>query len=285
MKENIGILCALFSGLTFGLLGLFGVQILQYNYTVPNMLFWRFFVCFLFMTILIFVKREKWKILPREILLGFSAYGPSSLVYFYASRYLGTGVAMVIFFTFPAMVLVLNKIFFKLKIGPLYYLAVGFIFIGLALQVDRSELSFDVLGIVLSLISALLYACYIVVSKKKNNQIAKNYSPILSTSMVAFGCLLINFIVALIEGPFMIPDKMEIWIPVLSMGIISTALPLVLFLYGLKYISSEKASILAVLEPVFVVLAGVLFLGEKISTSQAVGITIILSGALLSLRI
>ena len=63
----------------------------------------------------------------------------------------------------------------------------------------------------------------------------------------------------------------------------ATVIPILLMLYGLKYISSEKASILSVLEPVFVVIFGILLLGESLRFLSAVGIVLILAGALMTL--
>ena len=50
-----------------------------------------------------------------------------------------------------------------------------------------------------------------------------------------------------------------------------------------KYISSEKAAIVSVLEPVFVLLSGIILLGETVSVMQIFGTIIILSGAVITL--
>ncbi|BCA94795.1 hypothetical protein TUM19329_11560 [Legionella antarctica] len=47
--------------------------------------------------------------------------------------------------------------------------------------------------------------------------------------------------------------------------------------------SSEKASILSVLEPVFVVVFGVLLLGETLKPWHALGVVFVLAGALITL--
>ena len=54
-------------------------------------------------------------------------------------------------------------------------------------------------------------------------------------------------------------------------------------LYSLKYISSERASILSVLEPVFVVIFGVILLGETLHPWHAVGVVFVLLGAMITL--
>ena len=68
------------------------------------------------------------------------------------------------------------------------------------------------------------------------------------------------------------------------MALISTALPILLLLEAMKYISSTKASILSVLEPLFVVIFGVILLDEQISLAEGCGVVIVLAGAMLALR-
>jgi drug/metabolite transporter (DMT)-like permease len=80
---------------------------------------------------------------------------------------------------------------------------------------------------------------------------------------------------------FTVPTTITAWANVLAIGIIATAIPIQLLLDGLKFISSVKASILSVLEPVMVVVMGLAFLGESISSMQVIGIITVLTGAIL----
>ena len=69
----------------------------------------------------------------------------------------------------------------------------------------------------------------------------------------------------------------------MGIGVVATVIPILLMLHSLKYISSEKASLLSVLEPVFVVIFGVLLLGETLKPIHALGVVFVLAGALLTL--
>ena len=114
--QHRGSLLAIASGLCYGLVGYFGVRIIEENFSVSLMLFWRFFVATVFVGALL-IPQYKQIPLDRQALKAFSYgmlfYGVSTTLYFVASEYIGTGVAMVIFFTFPAWVMVINRIFFK----------------------------------------------------------------------------------------------------------------------------------------------------------------------------
>jgi drug/metabolite transporter (DMT)-like permease len=80
-----------------------------------------------------------------------------------------------------------------------------------------------------------------------------------------------------------IPQNIDTWLNLLVIGVIATVIPILLMLHSLKYISSEKASILSVLEPVFFVIFGVVLLGETLQAWHAFGVVLVLLGALITL--
>lgn len=280
-NEQKGSLYAITSGLCYGLLGYFGVTIIEADFSITNMLFWRFLVSVVFIGGILLFQLKNLKDCPKEmikiILAGAILYCPTSILFFISSEYIGTGLSMVIFFTYPAIVILLNYLFYKTKISKIYYFAIAVITIGMVLLVDISEFTFDLFGIALGLISATFYASYILISKKNK------LSPLSSTLMVSIGCMLTCLIGSIATNSLKMPTTLDVWSNILSLGVICTAVPILLLLQGLKYISSEKASILSVLEPVFVVIFGMLLLDETISLLQAIGIIVLLVGAIITL--
>jgi len=279
--KNYGAFYAALSGLLFGLIGYFGVSVINANISVSTMLFWRFLVSGLFIFLLLLPQLNSLKYGFNEIakvfFYGIAFYGGTSIFYFVAAIYIGSGLAMVLFFTYPAIVMLINFIFYKQKISRVYYLALLIILIGMLCLVRGSHFSFNLMGLTMAVLSALFYALYIIASK------ASPVPPLISTLWVSFGSAFTCLIAALIENTFTLPLNMHIWANICGIGIICTALPIVLLLKGLKQISSLQASILSVLEPVFVVIFGILLLGEEVNLTQAIGVIILLSGALLSL--
>ena len=276
-KEHVGSLYAISSGLCYGFLGYFGVQLLNSNLSIANMLFWRFLVAAVFtFTILLFKSKNILQPLTENlkiIFYGIAFYGTSSITYFIGSIYIGTGLTMVVFFIYPAIVMLFNWILYQKGVNKTYYVAFSMIIIGIFLLADLHELRLDFLGIGFGILSAIFYACYVVVSKKSN------VSPLTSTLM---GCSIICLIVAYFEASFVVPARGN-WLSIIFMAIICTALPILLLLKGLQYISSEKAAIVSVLEPVFVLLSGIILLGETVSIIQIFGTVILLSGAVITL--
>jgi drug/metabolite transporter (DMT)-like permease len=147
------------------------------------------------------------------------------------------------------------------------------------LLVDKDQIKFELYGILLSMLSALGYALYIVTSKRQ----IKELTPLMSTLMVAIGNCFAFGIFAKFTGSFSVPHGLYLWYDIVGIAIICTAIPIILFLECLKYLSSTKASILSVLEPVAVVMVGILLLGEHVTVMQALGMMIILAGAIVVL--
>lgn len=245
------------------------------------MLFWRFLVSSLFIAALLIPQTKKLNFdlteLVKVTVYGALFYGTCSILYFMATRYIGSGLSMVIFFTYPSIVLLINFLFFKQKISKIYYLALIIIFSGMLLLINGSKLHFNLIGVGLSLLSAFLYALYLIASK------GILVPALVATLFISIGAMLISLIAAVLENTFFIPTHLDIWFNICGIGIICTALPIVLLLKGLQHISSLQASILSVLEPVFVVIFGIILLGEQISLIQGLGVIVILAGALLSL--
>lgn len=281
-KEHRGSLYAIMSGFLYGFVGYFGVSVVNASISVPNMLFWRFLISSIVIGIIVFIKAKPTKHSRKDMAIAFGNgaifYGISTMLYFFACPYIGSGLAMVIFFTYPAMVMLLNRFLFGQKIPSIYYFAISIIVIGMCLFVDRNEMEFDLWGIVLSILSAFFYASYIVSSKK-----ISTLSPNLSSLMVCLGCLVTSLFFSLTTNSFALPATLHVWFHLFGISIVATTIPLLLLLYSLNYISSDKASILSVLEPIFVLIFGVTLLGEPMKMQYFLGVVIVLTGALLTL--
>ncbi len=282
-NEHIGTLYAIFSGFLYGLLGYFGISIIQADISVYNMLFWRFLIATLFIGLLLipYLKtfRETPKALFKVFCFGFMFYGIGSLLYFLASLYIGTGLAMVIFFCHPAFVLLINTLFFKTKITKSYIISIILIIIGLCFMVDLHELKLDILGIGLAIISSLFYAIYIVTSKKYK------IAPLNGTFVVCLGSALSSCALALIDNSLIVPSSLYVWANIFGIAIICTAVPILFLLLALKHIHSEKVAILSVLEPICVMIFGILLLDESITYTQIIGSIIVLVAALRTIKI
>ena len=281
-NEHRGSLYAILAGFLYGFVGYFGVSAVRSSLSVSNMLFWRFLIASGAIVLVLVFQRNQPPLSQKDLCItfinGVLFYGVSTLLYFFACPYIGSGLSMVIFFTYPAIVMVLNHFFYGQSIPIIYYFSIIIIGCGMPLFIDTNEIEFDMLGIILSILSALLYAGYLISCKK-----ISTFSPIISTLMVCLGCMCTSLILALATHTLFIPSTLSVWLDLLGIGILCTAAPILLLLHGLNYISAEKTAILSVLEPIFVLIFGVTLLGEPMKLRYIIGVCIVLTGALLTL--
>ncbi len=110
-NKSKGITYAILSAMCYGLIGYFGMSIINTGVSVENMSFWRFFVATIFVGLFVLPKIKnlgKTKDIIKLFIYGGTTYAFTGVTYFYASEYIGTGLAIVIFFTFPIFVSIIN---------------------------------------------------------------------------------------------------------------------------------------------------------------------------------
>ena len=112
--------------------------------SVTNMLFWRFFLAALFMLPIVVLQYKNifssFKENLKIVFYGMAFYSTSAIAYFIGSNYIGTGLTMVVFFIYPAIVMLFNCILYNAKISKMYYLAFSMIIIGVVFLADLQEL-------------------------------------------------------------------------------------------------------------------------------------------------
>lgn len=287
------------SGILYGFLGYIGTLILQDEMDIYSMLFWRFFLAGVWLSYFSLRFRVKNKdnaefspfnsdqllTKPKHLLwimfgLGAIGYSGSSGFYFLACESIGTGVSMVVFYSYPILIALISVIFlnycFSLKtLIALIAMTGGLIL----LQPHTTTLSkFNLYGILYAILAAISYAIYVLGSK----QFAKQHvNANALSSMVCYGSAFVFFCITVYTGHFTFPLTAKSWAYMLIFAIVITAIPVQLMLQGLKLISSMRASIISVLDPIVTLIVGVGFLHETVTPLQWLGVTIILLSALL----
>lgn len=278
-----GVALILLSGILYGAFGYLGVKILGAPMKLNSMLFWRFVVASASMLVACFAVRPA---LPRTVRpwvmdfgIGALLYGGCSTLYFMATDHIGTGLAMVIFFCYPAMVILFSRVFdrvalTKISIASLALVSIGFALMG-GLIGGHEDFQFQWTGAALAGLSALCYAAYVYLSKRELNAA----HPFITTLNLCLGSTALFYVLALFDGGLQVPDQPSTWIHIILLGLICTSIPIILLLEGLKTVSAGKAALLTILEPIITVGVGAALLGERVESIQVLGIIIILFGA------
>ncbi len=283
-KTNQACLLIALSAVLYGFMGYLGTYMLNDNMSIPCMLFWRFAVAAMWMMIFVIkdiITQEKITLNPQVLILMFllsaAGYSGSSGFYFVSSQSIGTGLAMVIFFSYPIAIALYSWLVHRHSMSIQTLLTLLLMFAGLILLHDFSGHSLSLNGLLMGILSALSYALYIVGSKKFAN-IDMNSN--LLTMIVCFGSACLFLILSLTTHSFSLPQSIGSWLSLLALGIFVTAAPIQLMLNGLKQVSATRASIISVLEPLITVIVGIILLNESVTTLQFIGGFLILSSAI-----
>ncbi len=232
--------------------------------------FLRLFFATLFLSIFGLVTREKFAFSKTLLLLAFLNLA-TIFSYISAIQNIEAGVSALLLYMAPIYVTLLAYLSGeRIERSTILALPIGLVglYLMLSAYVDLN------LGIVFGIFSGITYAFVFKFSKKAREfhsafQIA--FFNVFFGSIILFPWFLIQ------NEPFSIP-----W--ALGLGLIPTAIPFMLFAYGMKLVKLQKAPLIALIEPMFAVVIGYLYFGEVLSLKQMVGAFLILSATAISLR-
>ena len=273
------------SAILYGFLGYLGISLVQHHLSINDMQFWRFFVASLWLAGFAAwdcrrtaIANVSGRSLGALFLLGAIVYAGSSEFYFIACQAIGTGLAMVVFFSYPVMIALSSWLFGNQGMQATTLVILAIMMAGLLCLHGTSVQSLSLTGIAFSVVAAACYAFYVVLSKQFS--VTSIPSSLLSF-VVCLGCACSFLVLSLHTGHIDLPATLQDGLYVVLLGVLATALPIQLMLVGLKYISSMRASIISVLEPLVTVVVGALLLNENFSLLQVFGGVLILGSALL----
>ena len=276
----------LFSGIMWGVLGIFVKNLRQLGFTSLQIsaLRWIFSTVIIIFFVLIYDKNEL-KIALRDIwifaFLGIFSSLAMSTFYFLCMAETSIAVSDILMYTSPIWVLIFSIIFFKEKITLRKAFCIVIVFIGCFFVCDiigSKESKISPLGIIFGLCSGIAYALYSIVGKT----VLKKYTQL---TVIAY-----NFVFAAIGSLFIVnlPDTFgRIAEEIVSLkyvfllAIIGTVLPFLLYTIGLKNTISSKAAVLCCIEPVSATFTGIFVAKEKLSILQFVGIGLIIFAIIL----
>lgn len=248
--------------------------------SVPSVLFWRYWVALVVLWPLAFLTSPNlghdWRQARRALFINGATLGMlQTFTYFRAVQALPSSVVVTIFFAYPVITLVIDRVVFGRIARAGSVAAVAMIFLG-ALLVGWPSLRFDTgdpLALACAIATPLLFSVYIAIAYRFTRQVSHFAGAASIYSGLATGYAL----VALVMG-LGVPSGLSGWGSVLAIGLIGGALQISSFAYALPRLSSSGYSIIVSLELVTVVLIGVLILKEPLSSVQAGGVLLVAVG-------
>lgn len=277
MKSIKGLLYAVVSSSTFGLVPLFAVPALKAGVSVNSVVFYRFAISALLVGLVLLARRESFRIAKRQlpVIAGFALlYAATSFLLTQSYLYIPSGLATTLHFLYPVLVTILMVVLFKERLSVPVAVATLLALGGIYLLSGNNGSEVNPTGMALALTTVLTYASYIVglnQSSARHIESLKLTFYILSTGNLFF---LANLLVRG-EGLAPIPSWKS-GIDLFMLALVPTLISNLTLILAVKHIGSTTTAVLGCMEPLTAVVMGILFLGESCSPIQALGIGIIL---------
>lgn len=282
LSSTTGVLYAIASSATFGLIPLFSIPLLSSGIGSPTILCYRFIVAAIIMAVvLLFTKRNlrlHAKQLGVTILLSV-LYSLTAILLIESYEYIPSGVATTIHFLYPLAVTLSMSWLFGERTTTTTYIAVVVSLVGVALLAwgDHTQGDFQ-RGVTLALLTVVTYAAYIV-------GVMRSSASSIDSLVLTFYVLVIGaglfFIYAVATTGIEYVHRWSDWRDLIMLALVCTVLSDYTLILAIKRIGSTLTSILGSMEPLTAVVVGVLYFGEQFDSSSVAGLILIITAVVL----
>jgi len=294
---RLGLMFAVGSAFTFGMSGPFAKSLMVAGWSPTAAVTARLAGGALVMVIFATVVKPDWIREARRHARVVIAYGlvpiaGAQLCYYNAVSHLSVGVALLLEYTAP--ILVVGWIWATTRRRPrgMTLAGVGLAVAGIVLVLDILSGAADVnaVGVAWALAAAICAACYFMMS----DEVTADGSGLSSITLSAGGLVVGAVAVGLLGLSGVMPLTFTAndaavagltvpwWVPVIVLGVVSTAIAYTLGISGVARLRPSFASLVGLGEVLFAVLSAWVLVGEAVTLTQAVGGVVVLLGLALA---
>ncbi|MEY4819774.1 MAG: hypothetical protein RL200_486 [Actinomycetota bacterium] len=228
----------------------------------------------------------KWptkKLSLKLFLLGAIGLYSNSICMFTAFDYLPSGLAMVLFYFYPILVVLFGWVFFRHVPPKIIWPCLAITLLGVALSASKLS-GGQAKGVAIIVFGAFAYAIYSVLAGASMPK-----TDLVSGLILVFGGAGFSFVVVWLIDPPGLPTTMpftaDVWLPALEIGIVGTIGAMGIFFAGMNLIGASKSAVIQTWEVLVAICSGVFFLNQSFSIRQLFGAVLILSGVIVLLRV
>ena len=214
-----------------------------------------------------------------------AALGAAWLFLFESYRYIGVGVASLLFYCGPVIVMALSPVVFKTRLTATSLCGFAAVVLGAFLVVGQGLGSgIAPMGLLLGGMSAVMYAVMVIHGKR-----VTDIGGIESSAVQLTGSLSIVAIYMLasgLVGTLVMPTAAQLGslnvAAVLCIGLVNTGLGCLMYFSSMGELPVTRVAVCGYLEPLSAVVLSALLLGEVMTAANVIGAALILGGALFS---
>ena len=172
---------------------------------------------------------------------------------------------------------ILSRLIFREKLSPLRWLIIAMTFAGSFLVTNLLQTSLGQVpwrGVMFGLQAALAYSVFNIYSQKTTA-----HTPPLVVSTYAVSSMAVFFII-IVPKHELLSINLPLFGIAVIIGLVSTIIPIITYLTGIKHIGASRAAVISTFEPVFTIVLAFFFLGDHLTLSQTLGAALIFAGIL-----
>jgi drug/metabolite transporter (DMT)-like permease len=246
----------------------------------PSMLLWRYAIALPVLLIATAAMRldpiAAWRAgAGRIVLVGMTLGAGQTICFWESIKTLDTSIAVLLFYTYPALTLLLDRVLFGRLIRPAAMLCVAIILFGAALITlpGLKGGTIDPRGLVWAIPAPLIYVFYLAA----NSVLLRRHKPLVGAVSLYLGMALTFGAVCIVQG-LDVPREPDTWLVLIFVALGPGALVITLFSYSVPRLGPSSYAIIANVELVTVVIVGVTLLGELVTPERAIGGVLIVAG-------
>lgn len=279
LKGYISVIAA---SLAYGIMPIISKLMLNMGMNAETVVFYRFLLTSIF-TGLFLTLTKNWQTvtLPQIvqlIIFGIFGFGITAQLLTLSYVYIPVGMATVLHFAYPLIVVIIMIIIFKEK--PTFFKIAACIlaFTGIGFMVDfKGQISMT--GILYALLSAVTYSMFVVSNKKAAFCTLNPMNNIFYLSCFAAMYMGAANIPA---GFISFPSDLLMWGNLIIISLLCTFFAFYTLMLGIRILGAVKASVINMLEPATGVFLGIVIFSETLSFKIIIGAFLIFTATLLT---
>jgi drug/metabolite transporter (DMT)-like permease len=271
--RTVGVGLALTSAAAFGVMPVLTKVVYEDGAEPVGVLAVRFWIA---SVVLLVLARLRGEALPRGrtlaalLALGGVGYVTQSLCYFFALERISAGLAALLLYFYPAIVVVFAAVLLRDRPRPVAIGCVAVATVGTVLTIGPVQ-GGQALGVVLGLGSALAYSLYILGSSQVHG-----VGPLATAATVLSACAVVYGGLALATRP-QLPTEPSAWLALVGVALIGTVIAVTTFFAALALLGASDTAVVSTVEPVVSIGVAALVLGERLGALQLAGGVLVLA--------
>ena len=278
MEKIKGIIYAIISASTFGLIPMFAVPVQNGgDMSTISILFYRFLFGMIIMGALGILAGRNFKVSKRELgllaLFGIN-YVITALGLLYSYSMISSGIATTIHSLYPITVTMFAVVFLREKVSKKTLLAIVGSIVGVFLMCWSGD-NTNIWGILLVSLTVFTYTFYLLMMSRSS---LKKLDPmVLNFYVLTFGAIVVYIISLFGEtGTISVIVRTEDFVNLILLALIPTVVSNIMLIMAVKTAGATRTAIMGSFEPATAIFVGIVYFKEPLEVLGIIGFTLII---------